>query len=257
MKHILIGLCLVGQVLFYTVPVFAQPQNPQNTEESTNYAEQAQSIASLRTEVSLLQEEIRDERSDQQNRLRTLEAQRSDVALQLRRQKAMTKEVRDRIAKQKTLALPEESEAEIDAVLIEVATQLKADIRSSIPYRHQERLQSVDEILFARESNTLTAMQAATRLWAVAEDEQRLNRENQLDSLTLSIDEKDVLVDVVRIGMMFMLYQTKDGQFGVWSQKNGWSQISTHLQEFDTLFRQFRKGIRSGAFFLPLHLESL
>ena len=231
-------------------PALAAPENP-------SFTEQAQSISKLRTQVSLLQEEIRDERTDLQSRLRTLEAQRSDVALQLRRQKAMTQEVLERIVKLKRQSTPETASDEIDAVLLRSAEQLKSDIQSSIPYRHQERIQGVDEILNARQNQKLTAMQAATRLWAIAEDEARLNRENQLDTMTLNLADKDLLVDIVRIGMMFMLYQTKEGVIGVWSEKSGWTAHTNNLQELESLFRQFRKGIRTGTFFVPINLEEI
>ena len=247
MKYFILGSLIAGS---FSQRAHANP-------ESSNFTQQAQSISKLRTEVSLLEEDIRDVRSDLQSQLRTREAQRSDLALQLRRQKTMNQDIQARIAKLQEQRVPQAGEVEIDAVLLEMAAQLKDDIRSSIPYRHQERLKSVDEVLLARESNKLSAMQAATRLWAVAEDEDRLNREHQLDSLTINVGGKDMLVDIVRLGMMAMFYQSSDGKIGVWSPKSGWVSYSERLQDFEILFRQFRKGIRAGKFSIPLILEGL
>ena len=247
MKSLPTGLLLLGLAV---QPALAEPSD-------TNFTVQAESIGTMRTEVALLQEEIRDERNDLQSRLRTLEAQRSDVALQMRRQKAMTQELRERVAKLKEQHVPQSGEAEIDAMLLRISAQLKEDIRASIPYRHQERLKSIDEILLSRESEQISALQAAVRLWSLAEDEERLNKENQLDSVTIELNGKEMLVDIVRLGMITLLYQSKDGHIGVWSRESGWTSLSEHVQEIQNLFRQFQKGIRTGTFYVPFDLEGL
>ena len=61
--------------------------------------------------------------------------------------------------------------------LYEMGDKIKADIQSSLPYHQEERISSVDEILKKFASKELSEQQAATRLWSILEDEERLNRD--------------------------------------------------------------------------------
>lgn len=184
-------------------------------------------------------------------------AKKNDVELQLRRQEALNKELEERIAELSSQEAPKTDESDLDLLLYRIASDLKEDIASSLPYRQQERIDSIDEILEEHKNGSLTSTQVATRLWSVAEDENRLNSENQFDSFSIRISEKDVLVDIIRFGMIGMLYHGQDGSIGVWSGEKGWTAIENPARSLGQIFSQFQKGIRSGIFEIPLYLESL
>ena len=225
--------------------------------DSSTYLEQSKQLSQLRSDISVLQEEIREERSSTQNQMLSLRGQKNDVELQLRRQEALNKELEDRIAELSSQETPKTDESNLDLLLYRIASDLKEDISASLPYRQQERIDSIDEILEEHKNGSLTSTQVATRLWSVAEDENRLNSENQFDSFSIRISEKDVLVDIIRFGMIGMLYHGQDGSIGVWSGEKGWTTIENPARSLGQIFSQFQKGIRSGIFEIPLYLESL
>jgi hypothetical protein len=248
MNRFHIGILSVGLLAFQMPVAFSNPQ-------TTAFVSQSEELSKLRTEVALLQETLRDERADVQARSRGLELQRSDLSLRLRREEAMIQELTENISELRSSQEPVQSESDIDALLLRTADVLKEDILQSIPYRHDERIKSIDDIILAREKQEISAMQAATRLWSVADDEYRLNKENQLDKMTITINDEDVLVDVIRFGMMGMMFQTEAGTFGVWNPKKGWVELENPSRSFASMFTQFQKGIRSGVFSIPLSME--
>ena len=249
MNHIPFGI-VAGLAVLSTQPAVAAP-------DSSTYLEQSKQLSQIRADISVLQEEIREERSATQNQMLSLRGQKNDVELQLRRQEALNKELEERIAELSSQEAPKTDETDLDNLLYRIASDLKEDIAASLPYRHQERIESIDEILEEHKNGSLTSTQVATRLWSVAEDENRLNSENQFDSFSIQISGKDVLVDVIRFGMIGMLYHSQDGSFGVWSGEKGWTTIENPARSLGQIFAQFQKGIRSGIFEIPLYLESL
>ena len=202
MNHIPFGI-VAGLAVLCAQPAVAAP-------DSSTYLEQSKQLSQLRADISVLQEEIREERSATQNQMLSLRGQKNDVELQLRRQEALNKELEERIAELSLQEAPKTDETDLDNLLYRIASDLKEDIASSLPYRQQERIDSIDEILEEHKNGSLTSTQVATRLWSVAEDEQA-QFENQFDSFSIRISEKDVLVDIIRFGMIGMLYHGQDG----------------------------------------------
>ena len=96
---------------------------------------------------------------------------------------------------------------------------------------------------------------AAARVWAFAEDERRLSRENVLDRQVISLDGEEVLVDVARLGMVAMYWRAPDGRVGQSRRsESGWTQQrleSAQAEQVEVLFDSLANGIRSGVFELP------
>jgi len=218
------------------------------------FTEQTQQLSDLRTEVVLLQEEIRENRLATQEQLRTLEAQKRELVLQLQRENASISELEDVVEELEQQQSEFEDSAEIEQGIQDVAAAIKEDIATGLPFRSQERIESIDSLLKERQDGSISALQLATRLWSVLDDEKRLNRENQLDSQIITLDGEEVLVDIIRLGMMFMYYQSNDGSVGYLSSNKKWVPIE-NSQEMSSMFTQFQKGIRNGVFVLPLLQE--
>ena len=225
------------------------------------FTEQAEQLSQLRMEVTSLASRLKEEQGFFQNRLRSLETQRSDLELQIRREKTQLETVQQQIVDLESQLQPSEQE---DLLATEVRTasdKLKNSIGLSLPYRHADRIQAIDELLSQMEHKKISPQQAATRLWAVSEDEKRLNQENILDKQNIEIDGNSVLVDIVRLGMVAMYYQTPNGNVGyVTQQKNRWVWISIddpeQRKQVQELFLNLKKGIRTGHYTLPYAVVS-
>ena len=213
-------------------------------------------LAELRLKVTVLEAELKEELLRFQTRVRSLETQRSDLELQIRRDSTQIEHIQSQIEEMSSLLSPTEQEAELEQSILQTAAQLKASILDSLPYRHEERIQSIEEIEQKMNSKELSPGQAAVRLWNVLEDEKRLNRENILDKDTIVLDGKAILVQLARLGMMAEYFQGSDGRIG-FAQRNGsqWSWVeitdSTQKEAVQQLFSTLQKGVRSGTYVLP------
>jgi hypothetical protein len=94
------------------------------------------------------------------------------------------------------------------------------------------------------------------RLWDRTEDEFRLSKESGVYKQVIVLDGKEILADVVRIGMVMIYFETKEGVVGksVYSD-NKWSFQKIYNQkekkEVLYLFDSFKKQVRTGLFVLP------
>ena len=137
MNHIPLGI-VAGLAVLCTQPAVAAP-------DSSTYLEQSKQLSQIRADISVLQEEIREERSATQNQILSLRGQKNDVELHLRRQEALNKELEERIAELSSQEAPKTDETDLDNLLYRIASDLKEDLASSLPYRQQERIDSIDE----------------------------------------------------------------------------------------------------------------
>ncbi len=105
----------------------------------------------------------------------------------------------------------------------------------------------------------MTAQRGINRLWAFIEDELRISRENAIYSQSVSIDGRNVLVDVAKLGSVMMFFRTRDMEYGraVYTAA-GWRfellTSSKQQEQVALLFDSLRKQIRQGYFELPATL---
>jgi len=226
-----------------------------------SFTQQAEQLALLRAEVSDLAKTLRNENSFFQNRLRSLESQRSDLELQLRREHTQADTLQEQIVEMEQALVPSQQNDLLKTQVLTAAEKLRDSIIQSIPYRKTERLSAIDEILSLMEQQKLSAQQAATRLWAVSEDERRLNQENNLDKQNIEVDGQSLLVEVARLGMVAMYYQSPNGAVGyIQPNDSSWSwveiTIPEHKKQVQELFLNLKKGIRTGHYTLPYAVVS-
>ena len=96
-------------------------------------------------------------------------------------------------------------------------------------------------------SKELSEQQAATRLWSILEDEERLNRENIVDNAKIELNGKQFYVEIVRLGMMTMFFQSPDGKVGyIESQGENWIWVEQtdpqSKQKIQQLFTEMKKA---------------
>ena len=240
------SVLLVAGVALWAIPVFGN-----------QFIQQAEQLAQIRNEISDLLFQIQMEKNSHNGRVQSLEGQISDLELQIRREDAQLtflfeqeKELKNKISSGK-------QSGQLTTVVHNLAQDIKADIQMSLPYHIDERINSVDDVLSKFNKNEIDEQKAATRLWSILEDEERLNRENIIDKAEINLNGKTYYVEIVRLGMMIMYFQSNDGRVGFIEHTNNewvWKELKDpkSVSDVQKLFLEMKKGIRTGFYQLPM-----
>jgi hypothetical protein len=218
--------------------------------------EQAVRLASLRAEVDSLSSALEMEKDDLRSRLRAVEAQKVDLEVQIRREELrMERLIAEEVSR---MALLEQDGVEDDLTpaVKEGIALLHGTVTAGLPYQRPARLSALADLETRLSDSTLSPEQVAARLWAFAEDERRLTRENALSRQVLALADGEVLADVARLGMVAMYYRTPDGGYGQAVQRGSDWQLepvsdAAEVEQLAALFDALTRGIHVGWFTLP------
>ena len=221
---------------------------------------QAERLATLRAEVEALSSEVELEKEDLRGRLRALEAQQVDLEVQIRREELRLERLLAEEEKQRQVLESAASRDDLSPAVRAGITQLRAVVSAGLPFKASERLGALAELEQKLSDGSLSAEQAATRLWAFAEDERRLTRENALDRQVIPLEGEEVLVDVARVGMVALYFHTPSGAYGQARREgDGWRWVlltsEADAAQAEALFDALARGIRVGWFSLPQPLS--
>ena len=159
-------------------------------------------------------------------------------------------------AEKQALVASASSDPAYRTALLSASAELKTQIETGLPFRTEQRLEALDELTGKISSEQLSNEQSMARLWAFAEDELRLARENATDRQVISFDNREVLADVVRLGMVALYFRTPDDQVGR-AVKNGdnWTWVAFEdrgeANQVLALFDGFERGLRTGIYSIP------
>jgi hypothetical protein len=225
----------------------------------------AADLARLRGETEQLAAALETEKEEARMALRGLLAQKTELELELRREEVRLAQLRERAAERRERAAADV--AARDALRPAVAAavgELAAVVRAGLPFHPTERAAQLEQLGAHLEDGLLTPHQAVARLWDRVEDELRLTRESGLYRQVVPVDcppgrtcpEAEALVDVVRVGMVGLLFRAPDGRLGRADRTaDGWG-FPVFRDEADrartaALFDAFGKQVRTGFFELP------
>jgi hypothetical protein len=221
-----------------------------------DYQAQAERLATLRAEVESLSSELTADKEEARARQRAIEAQKVELEVQLRRQELrLERLVAEEESQRVAIAGGGEASPAVRAVVLTGIEALEAEVKAGLPFQTEARLRALDELRGKLAADTVAPEQAAARLWAFAEDERRLSRENALSRQVIEWRGEEVLVDVARIGMVALYWQAPDGAVGVARRDGGawqWAELTgREAESVSELFTALEKGIHSGWFSLP------
>jgi len=212
----------------------------------------AESLIKLRAEVEQLNNDVELTRQESRTQMAALSAQKAELSAAVGRSELNVRKLREDLAKRQAEAGNAGVAGEtLKPVLLAALDGLRQYIAAGIPFKQTERLAELDELKRQIEAGTLAPPRAANRLWAFAEDEFRITRENGIYSQTIALDGKDVLADVAKVGSMMLFFKLSDGRVGA-ARKSGdaWRfEVTTDpadskrvLAYFDALGKQIRQG---------------
>lgn len=218
--------------------------------------ERARKLAELRSEVEELSDQLEEQKADERARLRALRAQRADLEARISREQIRQAQAEGRVEEAKAELRAEGFDAELVAATKAGAASVEAAVRSGIPFRVEDRVEALNEVLMQVEAGELTPEKAVSRLWGAVEDELRLGAEIALHRQPIVLDGSERLVEVAHVGFVTMYFKTEDGGFGVAERaSDGWTfrliEERTARTQLDDLFSSLRRGVREGWFTLP------
>lgn len=219
--------------------------------------EMANDLIKLRGEVEELQAKIDNKKETHKNRMGSLAVQRTDLETQLQRNSMELKQLATSIKEAQARNAENTIEGkDLKPLALNAIAQIKGYIAKGLPFKTAERLAQLSEIEDQIQLDLLPAHKAVNRLWAFVDDEIRLTKESGIYRQPISMDGKDVLVDVARVGMVLMYFQNGDNQYGkVVKQGSDWMFINIYggeeREQIISLFDSLKKQIRTGQFQLP------
>lgn len=217
----------------------------------------ARKLADMRAEVEKLSADLIDLKTDTNNELRSLARQKSDLEVELEREKVGISKLRSALAnKQQAIAERSASSDDLAPIFDAAVAGLRAHVRASLPFRRADRLAELDKLDEQRKTGVMSYERALLRLWSFVEDELRMTRESGLFRQTVELDRKEMLTDVVRIGMVMLFFETSDGRVGRTEKTaDGWRFVEINggdgKRQVHALFDSFKKQIRVGFFTIP------
>lgn len=217
----------------------------------------AQELIRLRNDVEALHSELENKREKYRTELRSLASQKAELNSSKRREELTIQQLEETLAEKRKAA----SEAGIagdtlEPVLLEAIEKVEERIRNGMPFKPEERLASLEDIRLQLESGSINPQTGVNRLWGFYEDELRLTGENGIYSQVIKLEDSELLVDIARLGMALMYFQTKSDEYGMAvNGPEGWrfERVSDaeDARRIEKLFDSLDKQIRTGFFTLP------
>ena len=217
----------------------------------------SQQIIDLRAEIEALQDTLEAQKETYRSRMQSLNLKKADLTATVQREEIAIKQLRTGIENIKgELAKKLSADQDITAIVQQSIDILRSYIQTSMPFKQQERLTNLNDMETKLEDGSVSPYRLANQLWASVEDEIRLHRDVGIYKQVLTIDGKEQLSDVVKLGMLTMYARTPDKSYAqLKKQEDSWQLLAVgdieSQQAIDQLFDAVKKQIRIGAFDLP------
>lgn len=215
-------------------------------------------LVRLRGEVDAASGALAEKRDAKSGRIRALAAQKAQVEAELRREELRLRQLEQALASEKKrVESAGQAEAELRPVALEVSARLRQTLEHGVPFRVADRRAELDRIAKDVEEGLLVPSTAITRLWAWVEDELRQSRENGLHQQVVTLGDREVLVDVVRLGMVALYFRTPEGRYGLARKESSgghrFEELHDELaaRQVARLFESMERRVRVGFFELP------
>jgi len=247
-------LSLIPAVLLLNTAVVANSFADQKLDQMS------EKLIQLRGEVEQLNNEINFLKDEHKQEMNFLWTQKNETQSEIER----NKRVSERLAKDLEEAKLRSAETGLNAEELmpdfqQAVQRIRVYVTQALPFKKEERLASLDEIEEQVSQKLITVQRGFNNLWAFVEDEIRLTKESGLyqSSIQVSGDDHKQLVDVARIGMMKMYFQTQENQLGMLVGETGnWSyeiiENEQSREQVAYLFESMQKQVRTGLFPLPI-----
>ena len=218
----------------------------------------AKALAKIRGEVETLQTQLDTEKEKHGSRMAALNSQLADLSVEERRQKLSIEKLQHSIEKMTESSKKAEQSGEtLKPVLLAVLADYKRHIQTGFPFKMEDRLKAINDLENNIVNQQVDPNKAVNQAWSLIEDEIRLSKENGIYQQTIALDRENVLVDIAKLGTVFLFFQTRDNRSGIArrSAEGTWKfetvDNTSDAERIRNLFDSLKKQIRQGYFELP------
>jgi hypothetical protein len=222
----------------------------------------ARSLAKIRGEVETLQSQLDIEKEKHTSRMTALNSQLADLSVEERRQKLSIEKLQHSIEKLGVTAKQAEQSGEgLKPLLLAALGEYKYHIQTGFPFKMDDRVKAITDLENNLINQQVDPNKAVNQTWSLIEDEIRLSKENGIYQQTILLNGEKVLVDIAKLGTVFLFFQTKDNQSGMAKKlaAGGWKfeivSDAGDRERIRSLFDSLKKQIRQGYFELPNPLK--
>lgn len=222
----------------------------------------ARSLAKIRGEVETLQSQLDIEKEKHTGRMTALNSQLADLSVEERRQKLSIEKLQHSIEKLGVTAKQAEQSGEsLKPFLLAALGEYKRHIQTGFPFKMDGRVKAITDLENNLINQQVDPNKAVNQTWSLIEDEIRLSKENGIYQQTILLNGEKVLVDIAKLGTVFLFFQTKDNQSGMAKKlaAGGWKfeivNDAGDRERIRNLFDSLKKQIRQGYFELPNPLK--
>jgi len=245
------SLGLIAILLFLST-VTVEAQQP-----GQSLADLAAGLAEKRSLVESLTATLEQGRTATAERLRAISERQSDLDLQVQQETLRVSRIeRDLAALSAAGDGTRRSRAEALDVLHGLLDRTRKIVQDGIPFKMKERLGEIDAIRGLSREASPDVDSLFSRLWSFLEGELRLTTESGLYTQAIETEGERKLVEVARLGMVYLFVKTPEGRYGYAAPAgDGWDYVFVTSAEdgrrIAALFDSFRRNYRSGYFELP------
>jgi phage gp16-like protein len=210
-------------------------------------------LVKVRGEIENLHSQISYKKDSFKDQLRSYSNQKSDLDIKISRNELKVKELQRDLKKlQEENQKNSSTQKNIIPILKDSIKSLRETIKTSIPFKLEDRLAALADIEHRLDATLVTPNKVANQLWAFVEDEMMLGKSSGIYNDTLNINGAKKLVKVLKIGKIAIFFKDGDN-YGVIKKQNGsWEQemISSpdDIANVAKLYDSFSKQIRTGKF---------
>lgn len=225
---------------------------------ANNLENLAKSLAKIRGEVETLQTQLDMEKEKHSSRMSALNSQLADLSVEERRQKLSIEKLQNSLEKlTESTQKAEQSGDKLKPVLLTILSDYKNYIQAGFPFKKDDRLKAVTSLENSINNQLIDPNKAINQAWALIEDEIRLSKENGIYQQTVELNGENLLVDIAKLGTVFLFFQTRDNRSGMAkrSAEGGWkyemTDSASDAEHIKILFDSLKKQIRQGYFEIP------
>jgi len=217
----------------------------------------AKSLMKLRAQVEQLDSQIDDAKNSYKASMKSLTMQKSELEAMVSRDELKIKQINKELnsVKAKITEASKNSKG-LDPIVNEAIDSLIAMIKTSIPFKTNDRIAAVQKVKEQLASSLITPQKALSYVYNSYADEIRMTKENAIFKQTINLGGENKLVEVARVGTAMMFFKTPNDAVGYvikdgseWSYKE---ELNKEKQDqILNIFDAFKKQIRTGYFTLP------
>jgi septal ring factor EnvC (AmiA/AmiB activator) len=220
-------------------------------------SEMVKSIMKLRADVESLYSQIDENKDNYKSQMKSYALQISDTEAQINRQETSLKLTQQNIENtEKKLETLGSATVDLAPIVNASIDSLAKEIKSGIPFKVEERVAALMQIKNDMKNGNITQEKALALTWASYDDALRLTKEIGQFKQEITLDGKETLAKIAKIGSVMMFFATPDDRVG-YVKQNGKTYsyvVATDKAERDQiidLFDSLQKQIRTGYFTLP------